>query len=41
LRFSPQDAAQMSCDKGNFKNGTLTLSAKEAKAFTITIKAVN
>lgn len=41
LRFSPHVAAQMSCDKGEFENGTLTLSAKEAKAFTITIKAGN
>ena len=36
MNFSKQD--QLSCNKGTFKNGILTLSATEASSFIITIK---
>ncbi|MBK1879849.1 c-type cytochrome [Pelagicoccus mobilis] len=39
LEFSEANASQLSSDKGTFNKGILTLSAKEAKSFTITIKA--
>ena len=39
LKFSTANASQLSSDKGSFNKGTLTLNAKEAKSFAITIKA--
>ena len=39
MKFNPETAAQMSSDKGEFKNGTLTLNSSDAASFTITIKA--
>lgn len=38
LTFNPDNAAQMSVDKGDFKNGKLTLNGSDAASFTITIK---
>ena len=39
LKFPNVNPAQLSCDRGSFSKGILTLGAKEAKSFTITIKA--
>ena len=38
LKFNPDEAKQFSADKGEFKNGVLTLSGSDAASFTITIK---
>ncbi|MEM9158409.1 MAG: cytochrome c [Verrucomicrobiota bacterium] len=39
LQFTPEAAEQIQSNKGSFKNGTLTLKAKEAASFTLSIKA--
>ncbi|MCM8536258.1 MAG: c-type cytochrome [Lentisphaeraceae bacterium] len=38
LSFSPEKAAQMTVNKGELKNGVLTLNSSDAASFTITIK---
>lgn len=40
LKFNPDEAKQLASDKGEFKNGVLTLNANDAASFTITVKPV-
>ena len=38
FKFDPNEAKQFSVNKGDFKNGVLTLNGNDAASFTITIK---
>ncbi len=38
LKFNADKAKQLSVNKGEFKNGDLTLNGTDAASFTITIK---
>lgn len=41
LKFNKDEAQQFSVDKGEFKNGTLTLNGTDAAAFTINIRPIS